>query len=291
MSRHANSLFSHVEDREHSFLGVIIVEANKPESFELGARSINLLDVNESMLLHALILNLLDHVRGHKLVNVNVYEEVLRILSVLINLILELPNLLLGSISDVISLDVITFAFLIVLIITLINCKDTHALNSQALILVAIGHLFHATTQLSQLSSTLNRAVLLIPSRRIFARAPNMVFEAILDFSLVTNNDVLVAEVVLDSSAALLVVHLDLEVLVTVKIEQIVDLVGPLSIVGIILIDLVGPPRYHLSFFLAALQPKRVKTWLITSSTFGQRNLSLVPSLSPSLLALAWPGI
>lgn len=46
------------------------------------ALSLNYLDVNQTMVLHAVILNLIDHENGSELWNVDVLKEVLRILGV-----------------------------------------------------------------------------------------------------------------------------------------------------------------------------------------------------------------
>ena len=68
-----------------------------------------------------------------------------------------------------------------------------------------------------------------------------MIFIPILHAVHISNNDVLIAKI-LDSIAAILVVKLNLEVLVTIEIHEIVDPIGPFIIVRIVLLDLVRPP-------------------------------------------------
>ena len=239
MGRHANALVSHAENREHGLLGIFTVEANESERLAHLALSLNHFHVHQAVLIHAVVLYLLNHGRRHELVNVNVNKEVLWVLGVPIDFVLQLSNLLLGSVSDVEGLIVLTFALLIVIGSILIDCDDADALDSQAHVIIFEAHLLHATVQLPHLASALDRAVQLPPGRGIRTCAPHVVFEAILDFSLVANNDILVTKVVLDTCTALLEVHLDLEVLVAVEIKQVILLVSPLSIVGIVLIDLV----------------------------------------------------
>jgi len=274
VGRHANALVSHAEDGEHGLLGIFTVEANESERLAHLALSLNHFHVHQAVLIHAVVLYLLNHVRRHELVNVNVNKEVLWVLGVPIDFVLQLSNLLLGSVSDVEGLEVLTFALLIVIGSILFDCEDPDAFDSQTHVFVFVAHLRHATVQLPHLASAFDRKILLPPGRGIRTCAPYVVLVPSLDTSLVANNDVFVTEVVLNSGTAFLVVHLDLEVLVAVEIEPVILLVSPLRIVGIVLIDLVGPPRDYLSLLLAPLQPKDVNTWLITSSTFGQRNPS-----------------
>lgn len=170
------------------------------------------------MLLHALVLDLLNRVGSDQFVNVDVDVEVLRVLAVLIYLIFQLSNLFLGALGDIVGLNLIALALLIIFaFIIYLNLGE--GLDSQAQVFIAEAHLLHATTQLPQLAAALDCAVLLTPSRGVLTRAPNMVLKAILDLLLVADNDVLVAEIMLYTSAALLVVHFNLEVLVAVKIK------------------------------------------------------------------------
>lgn len=80
-----------------------------------------------------------------------------------------------------------------------------------------------------------------------------MVLPTIFDLALVADDDVFISEVLIDSLTACLVVHLDLEVLITIKVEPVIDFVSPLCIVSIARINLVGPLSYHLFATLAAL--------------------------------------
>ena len=91
---------------------------------------------------------------------------------------------------------------------------------------------------------TIQSAVLLQPSGRVRGCAPYMVLVSILVTVHVTDNDVLVAEL-LFTWAAFLIVQLDLKVLVAVKVHVVVDDVSPERIIGISLLDLVRPP-WHL---------------------------------------------
>jgi len=291
VGRHANALVSHAEDGEHGLLGIFTVVADESEGLEHGALSINHFHVHQAVLFHAVVLYLLNHERRHELVNVNVNKEVPGVLGVPIDLCLQLSNLLLGSFGDVEGLKVFTFALLIVIGSTIIGCGDPEGLDSQTHVFIFEANLFHASMQLPHLASALDRAVLLPPGRGIRTCAPHMVLVPVTaDAILISNNGVLVTKVVLDSGTALLVVHLGLEVLVAIEIKQVILLVSPLRIVVIILIDLVGPPRDHLSLLLAPLQPKDVNTWLFTSTTFGQRNPSWVPFTRSWQLGLATPG-
>ena len=69
-----------------------------------------------------------------------------------------------------------------------------------------------------------------------------MILVTILVAIHVTDNDVLVSEL-LFPLAAFLIVKLNLEVLITIKINVIVDSVSPESIISISFFDLVRPPR------------------------------------------------
>jgi hypothetical protein len=88
--------------------------------------------------------------------------------------------------------------------------------------------------------STRKFAVLLSPSCREARSAPDIILLSILDTVLVTNNEVLVAEL-LDPLAALLPMLLDLKVLITVIVHEVIDFVSPLTIIRIPVPDFVAP--------------------------------------------------
>ena len=68
-----------------------------------------------------------------------------------------------------------------------------------------------------------------------------MIFVSILHAVHISYNNVLIAKI-LDTIAAVLIVKLYLKILVTIEIHVIINSVGPLAIVRIVLLDLVGPP-------------------------------------------------
>jgi hypothetical protein len=88
--------------------------------------------------------------------------------------------------------------------------------------------------------STRKFAVLLSPSCREARSAPDIILLSILDTVLVTNNEVLFAEL-LDPLAALLPMLLDLKVLITVIVHEVIDFVSPLTIIRIPVPDFVAP--------------------------------------------------
>jgi hypothetical protein len=95
-------------------------------------------------------------------------------------------------------------------------------------------------------------AVQLQPCRWILACAPDLVEKAILCTIQVANNEVLLTEL-LFPWAAFLIVQLDLEVLITVKIHVVSISISPLSIVRIPFRHLVWPPRHPLRDLLLAV--------------------------------------
>jgi hypothetical protein len=68
------------------------------------------------MLSYAVILNLLNQVRGDEFVDVNLCKEVLRVLGKLINLVFQRSYLLLWSLSHIIDLKFIALALFLVLL-------------------------------------------------------------------------------------------------------------------------------------------------------------------------------
>lgn len=206
------------------------------------------------MLLHATVFDHLDHLGTHLKINVNVDEKVPRTQAVLIDCILQLSYLLLGALCDIVGL--IPFALLLIFTVAL---SQGESLGSQAHFIFAIALLLRATSQLSHLTAAFACDFLRSPSARVVTGAPNLVFDDLFFFYLnrTVGNNVLVTKGVPNSSATISVMNFNLKVLVAVEILKVVHLVCSLSVVGISLVNLVGPLRYHLcSRFLLSYESR-----------------------------------
>jgi len=106
-----------------------------------------------------------------------------------------------------------------------------------------------------------------------------MILVPILNIVLVTDNDVLIPEIICTITATL-VVHLNLEILIAVKVHIVVDLVSPLSIVSVPIFDLVRPPRNLL------LDLAKVATEFLEIFVLEVKKMFLLPCFLLPLLFL-----
>jgi hypothetical protein len=118
----------------------------------------------------------------------------------------------------------------------------------------------HLSLQLS-FRRIFNCNILFEPGGGVIGGTPDFIFKAIFVNTIdVSDNYVLVAELI-DSAAAALIVHLNLEVLVTVQFHEVVYLVSPLSICTVAFKNLEGPPWDRLHDFFTFL----FAIWLLIS--------------------------
>ena len=208
------------------------------------------------MVSHAVLLDLFYHFLGHRFVNIHFDKELLWVLAVVIDLVLKLPYFISRSLYYKLHLIIRMLIFIIVVVtllflsrIFIFLFRDSLVFCSHPDIVIIHFKLLISSLQLSQWG-ILESAVLLEPGLGVEACPPDVILVSILDATLVSNDYMLVSEYLFDSLLTLKVVLLNLKVLVTIKVHEIVRLVSPICIVMITFFDLVRPPSYYLSLLL-----------------------------------------